>query len=561
MNKILPLLLFIAIGFAEELSATGNSFAANYIKPLDVPLSFSGTYGELRSNHFHSGVDMRTGGVTGLPVYAVNDGYVSRISVSPYGYGNALYITHDDGLTSVYGHLSGFSPELASYVERCQYEKESFAVDLYPGKNDFRVTRGEIVAWSGNSGSSGGPHLHFELRDKNNVPMNTLKRGVYKVKDNMSPYFKDVKFYSYSRNNYISEELPKGKQSEVIPVTDCFYVAADVYDRQDGTSAKLGIDRLQMLLDGELFYEYRSGEVSFGDTRYINSLIDGYAKLATGRLYLKSMRDPGNKISDMCSYSGDGLVCISDSAVHKIELIAWDESGNTSYLSYRVKRRFNPAEFYRQPEPERQADGVFMFWMIPNVYIGDSVKVYFPDGAMYNSMYLTVTEGEKGADGYPVVTIGNPAVLLHKPMKVSIRTDVPERYRNKAVLARLYRGRKIYAGGSYRDGEVTGNGSYFGKYTIAVDTIAPVVNALANYGNVRGLRSMKFRIRDEFSGIRSFRAEIDGKWVLATFDAKTATLEIPLASARISGSGERQLSIKVEDMVGNVAIFRKRIIF
>ena len=162
-NLLLPVMVLLGMIASAQ---TESKYPKNYFRsPLDIPMSLSGNFGEIRPNHFHSGLDLRTNSREGLNIYAVADGYVSRIKVSPYGYGKAIYITHPNGYVSVYGHLSAYSGAIAEYIKKAQYEKESFEVELFPAKDEIKVTKGQVIAFSGNTGGSGGPHLHFEIRD------------------------------------------------------------------------------------------------------------------------------------------------------------------------------------------------------------------------------------------------------------------------------------------------------------------------------------------------------------------------------------------------------------
>ena len=166
---IIPFLFFISVSMAQ------NSYPQDYFQsPLEIPLILSGTFAELRSNHFHSGLDIKTQQQSGLKVMAAASGFVSRIKVSHFGYGKALYITHPNGYTTVYAHLQNFNPEIDAYIKHRQYKNESYEIELFPKAGELLVNNGDIVAYSGNTGGSGGPHLHFEIRNKQEHPMNPM---------------------------------------------------------------------------------------------------------------------------------------------------------------------------------------------------------------------------------------------------------------------------------------------------------------------------------------------------------------------------------------------------
>ncbi|MDD2584670.1 MAG: M23 family metallopeptidase, partial [Bacteroidales bacterium] len=292
---IVLLLTFISYSF---LRADGFDSALSYRNPLDNSVSLSGSYGELRATHFHSGIDLRVGGVTGAPIYAAADGYISRISVSPTGYGNALYINHLDGKTTLYGHMLDFNPSIAVWVREKQYQKESFRVNLRPSINKFIVKKGDFLGRAGNSGSSGGPHLHFEVREtESQLPLNPLHYSKVKVVDNISPQFQKVNFYSISNFETIPQrELVRsftGNYSQVIEVPDTFYVAVAGVDKQNNTYAKLAVYRYNYYLDNELIFSFTPEGIPFSKGRYINSVVEFPEKQSSKLSLIKSWVEPG----------------------------------------------------------------------------------------------------------------------------------------------------------------------------------------------------------------------------------------------------------------------------
>ena len=156
---IVGLMMSVSLGVSAQ-EASEKIFTP----PFDFPLTLSGNFGELRANHFHGGLDFKTQGAVGKPIRNIADGYVSRVTVTPGGYGQAVYMVHDNGYTSVHGHVLRFDPAIAKVVEEYQYANETFEVDLEFGPDEFRFAQGEVFAWSGNEGYSFGPHLHMEIR-------------------------------------------------------------------------------------------------------------------------------------------------------------------------------------------------------------------------------------------------------------------------------------------------------------------------------------------------------------------------------------------------------------
>ena len=280
-------LFLVKIGFAQA------AYPKDYfINPMEIPLVLSGTFGELRTNHFHAGLDIKTQQREGIPIKAAADGYVSRINVSLWGYGNALYITHPNGYTTVYGHLKGFSPEIDAYVRKKQYEKESFTIRLYPKADELKVTQGQTIALSGNSGSSGGPHLHYEIRDVKQNILNPFYFGV-DVPDHKNPSIQAA--FAYSKNDssqvnqsnkpvqlVINRKLDGDLQANTIYAHGEIGIGINAYDRLDGALNRNGLYQLDMTVNGEEAFKFRADRFSFGESRWINSFID-YERLAQKR--------------------------------------------------------------------------------------------------------------------------------------------------------------------------------------------------------------------------------------------------------------------------------------
>ena len=287
MGRILFVLLFLS---AILLSNSQMAYPKDYFrKPLDIPLILSGTFGELRSNHFHSGLDIKTQKRTGLKILASAEGYVSRIKISHWGYGKALYITHPNGYTTVYGHLKKFSPEIEEYVKKRQYEKESFVIQLFPKSDELKVEKGELIAFSGNSGSSGGPHLHYEIRDANAKPINPMYFGI-DIADTKKPEVRAGVVYSFGDTSHVNQSnsiknLVLKKQTDgsllanKITAYGTIGFGINAIDRQDGALNHNGIFDLEMKVNGTTVYHHSVNTFSFSESRYINSLVDFWSFL------------------------------------------------------------------------------------------------------------------------------------------------------------------------------------------------------------------------------------------------------------------------------------------
>ena len=554
LKRVTMLAGVVALSFFT-LFAQGSGPATEDMKfryPLDVPMSLSGNYGELRSNHFHAGIDFRIGGVVGAPIYAAERGYISRISIGPSGYGNALYITHPNGYVTVYGHMHCFNDGIARFVLEKQYETESFRQDISLSPEQFPVQKGDFIGKAGNSGSSGGPHLHFEIRDENNQCTNAFARGYLSIPDNVPPTFRDLLFYGLHYRNGVPESFYVGRgDNGYIRLPQHSYVCIDAYDRQEGTNAKLAVNEYKVWLDDNLLYHFVLGEVPGYMGRDINSLIEFKQKAVRGRTYVKSYVEPGNLLQDRIKADNYGVISLNDTLKHKVKIEVVDINNNKSAKTFSVKRVDSLYE-------ETMADTSnvqYAAWFLPNFYVGEGLKLYVPQGALYNSIDLKVdTLPGRITPFAPVWSVATNRIALRKAVSVSVGCNLPDSLVSKAFLAHVYKdGNFGYAGGKYDSikKEMNANVLSLGQFTVAVDLVAPEITpAIANNAVLKG-NTIVFRMRDRLSGIKSYRVEIDGHWVLAQHDAKTRRIIIPLQDARIDRGRKHELVFVAEDNCGN----------
>ena len=528
-----------------------------FIVPIESYNGFAGTYGELRGNHFHCGLDMRTSGVVGRKIYAADDGYVSRITISPWGYGNMIMVTHPSGYKTIYGHLLGFAPKYKKLVLAKQYAEESWNqyIDFPP--DSLPVKRGDLIAYSGNTGSSGGPHLHFEVLDENDVPVNLQITGIYGLKDAEAPAIRDVRLVGCVPFYGTLYTFPLRMVGDTIKVSKSFYVAVDAYDVMAGTPGKLAVYKYEVQLDSNSFFSFTEGNIPTSTGRYIASLLDHPLRRSTGKYFVKTQIDPANKLTDRIIAEGDGIVSLGDSLVHTLTVIVTDVYGNTSREELKVLR---DDSLYSDAVPF-SPEGDFMAWDKDNKFFIDGLSITVPKDALYRDAFLRYY---KVRDSYvaqnklpamsPLWRVGDPNIPLHKSATIVIRADVPLPYINKAVVARVGSDGSVSScGGTYNSltREMTATIGSFGTFCVTADTTPPEVSLKINEGAVVKASSIKATIKDKLSGIKNFRAEIDGHWVVAALDGKTSTLEIPLGDARITKGKKHKLTITVEDNVGN----------
>lgn len=554
--------LFSAFNFtlyAQQIFSGSKYPLVDFRQPLDItPPALAGSFGELRSNHFHSGMDFRTNQREGYPVYAIADGYVSRLRVQNSGFGQAIYLTHPNGYTSVYGHISRFAPKLAEAVKSLQYEKRTFELDNFPAVDQFPVHKGDIIAYSGNRGSSGGPHLHFEIRDsKTENTINPQLFGIV-VPDDIPPVIYALYLYKLNKkpfNEYTPKQLytvtgGSGNFRLATPVTievnGEFGFGITTTDRHNGKSGIIGVYSIELELDGKNVYTSSLEKFAFENSKAINSHIDYPAYLTTKRSIQKTFVDPGNPLKIYNNLINNGRIVLTDQAVHEVKYTVTDARGNKSTLIFSVRSGGKALSTPDQP------DGVPFFYDRDNEFSTESVKVMLPKGTLYNDLNLVYKVKPKPAGGaYSAVhQIHTNLSPLHTGFELWIKPDAAlGNLKDKALIVSTGGASQ---GGYFEDGYVKASPRAFGSYYIAVDTIAPTIVPLnmTEGKHTAGMAKMTFRIHDNLSGIKSFNGYIDGTWVLMEFDAKTATLWYTFDEHAKPGS--HRLKLVVEDMKGNI---------
>ena len=542
------------VDYDRQKEVTGR-----FIVPIETYNGFAGTYGELRGNHFHCGLDMRTSGVVGRKIYAADDGYVSRITISPWGYGNMIEVTHPSGYRTIYGHLLGFAPKYKKLVAEKQYAEESWGQYLDFPADSLPVKRGDLIAYSGNTGSSGGPHLHFEVLDENGVPVNLQITRIFNLKDNESPVLRDIRIVGCTPFYGTLYTFPVKTDGDTVRVPKSFYLAVDSYDVMAGTPGKLAVYKYETFLDGESFFSFTEGNIPYSDGRYIASLLDHPLRRSTGRYFVKTQIDPNNPLIDRITAENGGIVTLSDTLVHKIKVEATDVYGNRAVKEFSISRCDSLFAGSVPFAPE----GEFAAWDKESKFFFDGLSLTIPEGALYRNAFISarkVNDSYSPQKNVPAMSalwsVGDENIPLHKSFTMTLKCNIPAMYLSKAVVARVGRGGSISSiGGTVNalTGEMTATAGSFGTFCVTADVTSPEISFKFKEGAVIKAPSIKIEIKDRLSGIKEFRCEIDGHWVVAPLDGKTATVEIPLADARIAKGKKHRLKVTVEDNVGNKA--------
>lgn len=532
--------LFIFVsGMAQK------QFPADYFRPpLDIPMYLSGTFGELRSNHFHAGIDIKTQGVEGKNVFAVADGYVSRIKVSLWGYGNVIYITHPNGLISVYGHLQRFNKVINRFVRKGQYKRKSYVVELFPDKDELVVKKGDVIALSGNTGGSMGPHLHFEIRDAGNQhPLNPLLYKSIKIKDRTKPVIAELAVYPVGNSSVVNNGtdtlfLPvvrKGntyslKNDQAINVSGKIAFGLRAYDKMDEINNKNGIYEEKLYLDSVLVFDIQMKELSFYTTRYINSLIDYNYYQKKKRRLIRTELDTNNQLSIYRTIKNNGVFNFDDTLSHQLEYMVKDAYGNSSRFMFLVKGS-NPGDvIVKSRKPSKEDSVVFVHFAKQAVINFDGFKMTFSANAFYRSQEVSYGKQAGSEENYAdVYRIGSRFIPLQKRCSFSIklnRTVVDSLY-SKLYIAKVGKGGSLdYSGGVFEDGWMTGKSRSLGEFTVAIDTIPPAIKPVnvKDGKSVAKQRCLKFIIADKPTGIKNYAGFLNGKWVLMEYNPKKATL-------------------------------------
>lgn len=564
--------LFAYIVFAKNAFA---QFPHGYFRsPIHEKIELAGSFGELRPNHFHTGIDIKICGTEGLPIYATADGYISRIGISPVGYGNVLYIDHPNGYTTVYGHLYKLGNEYAKYVRQKQYQDKSFAQDFLLEKDKFPVKKGDIIGFGGNSGGSHGAHLHFEIREtKTEKPVNPLLFG-FEVPDSIPPVVRSVKIYPLEKNsfvqiNYSNKKVIKGYEGQSIKLDAVKYkgnyylkgvasiqahgaigFAVQANDYMQGTYNTMGIYSIELCLNNQRQYYHDMQRLDFSLKRFINQHTDYTEKAHSGRWYEKSFIKGNNKLPIYEGLVNNGIINIAEGQVYKFNYYLKDENENLATLAFNVE----PVAQQVNPNPPKIKDSgqITIPYSLPFHFAQENFEVKIPENTFYDDVNCTYKLLPKTPKSFSTVhEFGSHLIPVHDFFDVAIKPDLlPERLNDKACIVSLTSG---YLGGEFANGWLRTKSRTLGKFYVMADTIAPVIvpgNIKAAGSNLWKSTGIRFKISDNLSGIKSYNGYIDGKWVLFQYDAKSAL--IYYLFDEYCPPGAHTLEMEITDNKGNV---------
>ena len=558
MKKLIAIFILCSnvLAYGQATVTMQNTYPTNYFgSPLDIPLILSGTFGELRPNHFHAGLDIKTQQREGLNVLASADGYISRIRIAHWGYGKALYITHSNGYTTVYGHLQKFSDSIEAYIRKQQYKNESFEIQAYPSASELPIKKGEIIALSGSTGGFMGPHLHFEIRDSSSEKtINPFLFGI-QINDSKKPTIITLVGYSLSDDGQINQaniplqlsfkRLSNGDLlADKINAFGKIGFGVNAYDQLDNAINQNGLYSLELSVNGEKFHEFKASVLAFSEDKYINLLVD-YERLdKMGHRIQKCFIEPSNKLNMYAASVNNGYLTIEDKKSYNVEIIAKDFSGNTQKLTVPIVGK-NDTILVRKTETVTPYKINYTQF---NQFSKNGVTVAFPKNTFYSDLWLDFDVVDS------VAKVHSPNVPIH--YNYTITFDVSkysEEEKKQMYIASINKkGNKSYESTVKKDSIFYASTKKLGRFTLLSDKDAPNI-LLHNFKKdqwITNHETLKVKIFDYKSGINSYRAEINGQWILMEYDVTTGVLTYDFKDLVFTDS-KHELKVTVTDNVGN----------
>lgn len=566
-------IIFVLLALTISIVASAQSYPKDYfISPVQHPIRLSGSFAELRTNHFHMGIDIKSSkGTVGDPIVAVADGYISRINVDASGFGQAIYIDHDNGYTSVYAHMNSFADSIAAYVKAQQYKLKSFDVNLKLDSTQILVKQGDIIGKLGNRGRSFGPHLHFEIREtKTETPINPFHFGIA-PKDNRNPVFQSLKLYDIEGYDILSTLTFKVKAKG----GGTYFIADDtikmqgpesafavqVYDQMDGSYNKNGVYKMDVFIDDKLTHGYIMDKVSYDNTHFINACIDYKEKQETKKQYSNCFKYPVDRLNIYNHQDSlNGILQLTNDSVHSIEIVLTDFHENKSTLE------FNVAKTSTTITQKQKLENYYLLNEDSNLIKLDNALLVFPKHSFSSSKHIQIGDYKEIVNGTKTRTfvIGESTMPLFRSYQLFIDSiELEDNLKSKLCFVSCNSESKSAIRGKWEQGRYVLKLSSLGEYHLAVDTIAPTIEVVSFPNKSATSKRIAFKIDDNYdvssrASRLKYEAKIDDQWVLMEYDLKKDLLYTKIDKSL--AIGEHKFDLIVLDGSFNKTSFSKNFI-
>ena len=555
--------LYVLLIICFKTFAQGT-LSENYFRlPLDIPMQLSGNFAELRPNHFHAGFDFKTNQREGLPVYAAADGYVSRIKISNNGYGKAIYITHANGYTTVYGHLQKATGVIEEKIIDNQYAAKSYEIESFFKPDELTVKKGDIIAISGNTGGSEGPHLHFEIRDnKTEKTINPLLFG-FELKDTKSPQISSVMVYPIDGEAVVNESkrpiaLNLSLQADGTYLSDRVMASGNIgfgvisSDFDDVSFNNNGIYKAALISNGYPIFGYQFDKLVFDEARYVNAFIDFSRYKKTYQRVQKLFMKNFFPWSNVTAAVNNGIIHVVPNFVQLLQLYVADFNGNKVTVFIPVSYSNTPAiivndvkttPYYIQAKNE-------------SIFEKENWSVSFAANTFYDDFYLQLSYQNA------IFEVHNDLVPVHTNFTVAVADPVLDpKYKNKYFIASINNGKLSYNYTFLQGTTLSCKTKNLGEFTLAKDTIAPKISMIKSIQNkdISNQKQLKLTVSDELSGIKTINGYLNDNWILLEYESKLKRLTYEFKEQHIF-NGNNNLKVIVTDNVGNSATFETQFI-
>ncbi len=541
--------------------AYAQDYPKDYFRsPVDFPIALAGNFGEIRGGHFHAGIDIKTQQVEGKNIYAAADGYVVRIKVSLYGYGKVLYVRHPNGYTTVYAHLQKFNPEIEDYINKIQYAQKKFTVEAFPKAGELTVKKGDVIAISGNTGGSGGPHLHFEIRESGSeIPINPLLFG-FDVKDTKPPLLKTLGVYPLNEVSWVNKQNEpqyfKIQKSDdgfslsgnpKIEVAGKIGFGLEANDYLDAAPNRCGVYSVLLTKNGVPVYQHEMEKIPFDETRFINTHVDYFAWNKNNQRVQRSYLQPYNELSIYKNMLNKGQLFFLSDTTFLMEYQVKDAYLNTSSLKFEITSVNEPISFERA-----STDSLLFRFDDDNFFSNENVSISIPEGCLYDDIFFHYEEKAPVENAISKVFHIQD---LYTPLQdyIWITLPVDSNYFNqseKVLAVSLDEKNKLLSaeGGKFSNGKISFRTRSFGPYCLMVDTTPPTIKPvnISSGKNMANEVFIQVKIEDDLSGIKTYNGYINGKWELFEFDKKTGLMTFYFNKFE-NTNGKHQLTIEVTD--------------